>query len=203
MRRLLLLALLAVFALASCGTSGGNDAATTTTTAADEETTTTEATDEEPTTTLDEDAAGLTEEDYVGAFTEQLTSGAGGNLALDPDQGECVAVAWVDAIGVDALQESGATLDDLADPDYDISTEVDIAPETGDAVAQAFPDCGADLIAEFAALIAEDDEAEQCLLDAVDPAEFYDLLGDTFGGGDRDALDTLLGDAAASCGIEP
>lgn len=207
MRRLLAIAIAASFVLVlgACSASGGDDDAattTTTTTAADEEETTTTTEDDGPPVTVDDDVAGLTEEDYIEAFTEQLTSGSGNNLALDDEQGECVATAWVDAIGIEALQESGATLDELSDPDFDVSSEVEIDDETGAAVARAFPDCDADLIAEFADLLASDAESAQCLIDEIDPDQFYELLGETFAGGDGESVNSLLMDAAEICGVD-
>ncbi|MEZ5138565.1 MAG: hypothetical protein R2702_07060 [Acidimicrobiales bacterium] len=205
MRRLLPLLLAVGLLLVGCGTSGGDDdAATTTTGAAAEEATTTAADD--VTTTAADDPAGdddqPSEDDYVAAFVEQLSSGGGGNLSFDEDTATCVAEGWVDALGVDGLRDSGAALDDLADPDFDLASELEPGAEAGAAMAQAFPACEADLIGTFAQAVAGgDDEAAGCLVDALDPEAFYEELGRSFGLGDDEELSAMLDAAGTDCGI--
>lgn len=208
MRRLLVLAILATLALGACSSSGGDDDATTTT-EADEA-----ATDE--TTTSTEDAATTTEGDegdegdgpsagdYEDALTVQLTSGASGNLSFDEDVARCVAERWVEAMDPEALREADVAAADLEDPDFEISS-LELGDAVGAEMAQAMVDCEADLIAQFATLIAEGDaEVEACLADEIDPDAFYDLLGRAFGGEQDtdDELDELLVGAAEACGVE-
>ncbi|MCB0958884.1 MAG: hypothetical protein KDB04_05110 [Acidimicrobiales bacterium] len=206
MRRFLPLLLAAGLLLAACGTSGGNDdAAPTTTTAATDDATTTTA-DDAATTTTDgpsgDDGDQPSEDNYVGAFTEQLSSGGGGNLSFDEDTATCVATGWVDALGVDALRESGVALDDLADPDFDLADELEPGAEAGAAMAQAFPACEADLIGTFADVVSGGDaEAAGCLVDAIDPEAFYEELGRSFGLGADEELSSMLDTAGTACGI--
>lgn len=200
MHRLLVPALIAVLVLGACSSSGGEDADATTTTAAEEATTTEAGSDED----AGDDGEGPSAADFEDALIVQLTSGSSGNLRFEDDVARCVAERWVVAMDPEVLREADVAPEDLEDPDFEIP-----ALELGDAVgaemAQAMVDCEADLIAQFATLIAVGDaDAEACLADEIDADTFYDLLGQAFGGEqDTDAeLDELLVGAAEACGVE-
>src|SRR4051812_34572816 len=114
----LAVALLLAAGTAACGTSSGDDATTTTdakattteggdattTTEGDDETTTTEGDDETTTTEGGDGPVDGDAQEYVDAMTDGIGEVFGGT-----DNATCLAEAWVDTIGIDAITASGVT----------------------------------------------------------------------------------------------
>jgi hypothetical protein len=200
MRRALV-ATVVVLVLGACSSSGSDEANPPTTDASDAESEATTTTEDAPPATIDEDLAALTADDYVGAFTQQLTSSIDGDLTFDEGRAACVAEGWVDVIGVERLQEEGVELEAIEASDFQID-ELELGVEVGRELVDVFRGCDADLLDELSSFLAGDDaETQACLVREVDREAFDELLAAGFGGDDADGLEDVFSAAAEACGV--
>jgi hypothetical protein len=206
----LLLALLlsASVLVAGCSSDGSDDAAeeTTTTEAASEETdgpdderANPDATDE-PVTPVD-----VSEEEYVAALTENLSSGdeAAGQLVLDAGAAECIAPLWVEAMTVELLQERGVTVEDLSDPGFD-GEALGMELSQGEDMVAAFGACDVDVVELFSTALTQGLEPEQqeCVQANADEELVEALLAASFSGAGSDTeFETLIGQLTESCDL--
>jgi hypothetical protein len=162
MRKILFVGMVVAMALVSgaCSSDDSDDAGATTTEPA--ESTTTAA------------PSAVTAEDYNAAFMTSLTTGdpASGVLVIPVNMAECLGPRFVDIITLETLQENNVTLDEAADPDFDVST-LGLTEAQGQEMAAAFAPCGLDLGAMTLGLIADDATPEQlqCATEHIDSAK--------------------------------
>jgi sirohydrochlorin ferrochelatase len=189
---------LAAVLLASCGSEGSDaEREETTTTVAEESSETTEAGDAEA------PATDVTEEEYVAALTENLSSGSeeSGQLVLDEGAAECIAPRWVEAMTVELLQERGVTTEALSDPSFD-GESLGMELAQGEAMVEAFGACDVDVVALFAAALTQGLEPAQqaCVAENADPALVEALLATSFSTGDSDAeFEAVLAQLESVC----
>ena len=188
-RLLATIAIVAAVALAGCGTSGG--VADTTTTEPDE------------TTTVEEQPTGDDDpmvEDYEAAVVTQFTVTEPGELTLTTEEAECVAPKWVEAMTVERLQDEGVTLEDLADTSFNPG-DLEMGPEIGQEMVEAFDECEVDLFAlAIASAAGADTELESCIVDNVDEDALLDLLARDIGGEETDdEFDEVFAPAEQNC----
>jgi sirohydrochlorin ferrochelatase len=189
---------LAAVLLASCGSEGSDaEREETTTTVAEESSETTEAGDAEA------PATDVTEEEYVAALTENLSSGSeeSGQLVLDEGAAECIAPRWVEAMTVELLQERGVTTEALSDPSFD-GESLGMELAQGEAMVAAFGACDVDVVALFAAALTQGLEPAQqaCVAENADPALVEALLATSFSTGDSDAeFEAVLAQLESVC----
>jgi hypothetical protein len=138
----------------ACGSDdGGSDDAgsetTTTAAATDAEASGDEPepeTETEPTGDEDPDAppaeAGDADrQDYIDA----LAAAAGNDDFADPDQSECLAEGWIDAIGADELRDAGITPEQFADGGDEELQALGLDEDTADEMYDQFAACDLDL----------------------------------------------------------
>ena len=198
----MLIAGLAVAALTACG--GDDDGGSATTADAAE---TTASSSDGTSTGSTVSAADATEDDYLAAIESSLTSGAGtGQMATSSEQAECVAPKWLDTIGVDRLKEQGigpAQIGDDIDDDGSALSDLGLTEDEGNALYDAFGDCGVDIEQQFLTAITDDlnEEAAACVADAVSGDLLRRLHVSVLVQGDaaEDELQADIGAAVAPC----
>jgi len=162
MRKILFVGMVVAMALVggACGSDDSDDAGATTTEPA--ESTTTEA------------PSGPTAEDYSAALVTGMTTGDPANtfLVIPVNMAECLAPRFIDIITLQTLQENNVTLDEAADPDFDVST-LGLTAAQGQEMVTSFAPCGLDLGAMTAELIADNATPEQiqCAMEHIDAAK--------------------------------
>ncbi len=176
-------------AAAACGSDGGSDTTTTTTltTDADGPTDDTEAPDDtEATGETGEpspDAGDADRQDYVDA----LASAASDDDFATPEQSECLAEGWVDAIGVDELRAAGIAPEQFADGDDFQLDALDLDEATAGTMYDQFATCDLDLRELFLTSFGEEGDLtpdqQACVEDtfsedAVRASFIADILGD-------------------------
>jgi hypothetical protein len=188
--------------VAGCGSDDEAGDDTTTTESTTDETTT----DETSTTETGEsgEPSDYGEDELIEALATSLSSGdPAGDLVLEDEQAACVGEAWVGIIGVDALNASGATLEELSEPSGDLGgTELTV--EQGEAMVAAFEPCEVDIVALMAESLATGltDEQAACVVEELDPDQAEALLAKTFAGLDADAeFEAVISGLAAACDL--
>jgi hypothetical protein len=193
---------LAVAALTACGDDDDGGSATTADAAE------TNASSSDGTSTGSTvSAADATEDDYLAAIERSLTSGAEtGQVATSSEQAECVAPKWLDTIGVDRLKEQGiapAQIGDDIDDDGSALSDLGLTEDEGNALYDAFGDCGVDIEQQFLTAITDDlnQEAAACVADAVSGDLLRRLHVSVLVQGDaaEDELQADIGAAVAPC----
>jgi hypothetical protein len=190
--------------VAGCGSDdeAGDDTTTTTTGSTTTESTTTETSTTE--TGESGEPSDHSEDELIEALATSLSSGdPAGDLVLEDEQAACVGEAWVGIIGVDALNASGATLEELSEPSGDLGgTELTV--EQGEAMVAAFEPCEVDIVALMAESLATGltDEQAACVVEELDPDQAEALLAKTFAGLDADAeFEAVISGLAAACDL--
>lgn len=122
-------------------TSGGS---TTTTTGADSETS--EPDDIGPSDPGAEDpgAEGPSDEvqDYIDQFAKSISADGFASL----DQGTCMAEAWVDLIGFEAITDTGMSPSQFGDLDTEGYQKLDLGDTEAGALYDTFDTCGIDVV---------------------------------------------------------
>lgn len=127
---------------------------------------------------------------YVDALVESLLEDQDDEFGYDEDEAECIAEKAIDTIGVDTLEEEGITPEDVAASDGPDEL-VDLSSSQARRIAEAFPDCGVDFAALFAADAPE--EARGCVEDNLDEDALIDAFALSLQG-DDEAADAALSD---------
>ncbi len=221
MRKLLIVLTTVTFAaaLAGCGSSGGSGGSdpaadkTTTTEAAETTTdpdtpdTTDDAEGDETPTSLDDAVVGLTAEDYRQAIQVNLSDGNedDGNLVIADGEAECVSAAWIDVATVEVFQASGATLDEIRDPNFGYS-DLDLNADQAQEMLDAFDPCGVDIYAMLgmSLTVGLSDEQRACSGEQIDPELANALLLTAFttelGAGEAE-IEAVIGQLTEACDL--
>lgn len=135
----------------------------------------------ESTTTTTQAPSELTAEEYGAAFVESLAEApADGPLVVSREQAECLGPKYVEAITVETLQANDVTLEEAADPAFDVS-ELGLDDSQGEAMIDAFAPCGVDVLEKTALFLRPlTDEQLQCVVDNLDPEDTTDLWVQAF-----------------------
>lgn len=148
--------------VAACGASGGSDAseATTTTvqttTTTEDDTTTsskrTTTTEGRTTTTRPVTPSTMTRSDDAQAYVDALAATyeeAGADFFTKP-QATCIAGAYLDAVGLDALRGAGISPEDFAESNGDdFDGKVTLTEAMGGQIFDRFEPCGVDFSTLF------------------------------------------------------
>lgn len=112
---------------------------------------------------------------------------------------DCLSVEFVDAVGgADALEEAGVTPEDIAESD-EPSDVIDLPDDAPAKFAAAFTTCNIDLVDLFIATGGVDDEAADCLRDALDSSDLSDLFAGALAGDEVQPSGDIVG-AFVDCG---
>ena len=135
----------------------------------------------ESTTTTTQAPSELTAEEYGAAFVESLAEApADSTLVVSREQAECLGPKYVEAITVETLQANDVTLEEAADPAFDVS-ELGLDDSQGEAMIDAFAPCGVDVLEKTALFLRPlTDEQLQCVVDNLDPEDTTDLWVQAF-----------------------
>jgi hypothetical protein len=147
MRGALMFTGLAVAAFAGCG---DDDDGATATTRASATTTATSTGGTATGTTVS--AADATEDDYLAAIERSLSAGPPGEVRTTPEQAECMAPKWLGTVGVERLKEHDIAPSMIGDDNSDDGSalaDLGLTEAEGNALYDAFGDCGVDLRDEF------------------------------------------------------
>lgn len=165
--------------LMSCSAGGDSDERGVTTATAStsgsaedeadvEENVTTAGRDDVTTTDGAGPSGGDSREDYVDALFESFVNGdpSEGTFDFGSDSAVCVAEEWVDLIGVEGLQASGTSSEDLADPQFDL-VELGLDEDQAEGMVNALPDCGVDVVSMFVEVVAfgASEDQTRCVTD--------------------------------------
>jgi hypothetical protein len=173
MRAGLLFTGLAVAVLAACGDD--DDGGSATTTRATETTSATSSAGSASGTTVS--AADATEDDYLAAIVRSLSDGPEGEVRTTPEQAECMAPKWLATVGVERLKEHDIAPSMIGDDNSDDGSalaDLGLTEAEGNALYDAFGECGVELREEFVQSMTEDLDADAAA--CVDDAMTDDLL---------------------------
>jgi hypothetical protein len=148
MRGALMFTGLAMAVLAGCGDD--DDGGATATTRASATTTATSTGGTATGTTVS--AADATEDDYLAAIVRSLSEGPPGEVRTTPEQAECMAPKWLGTVGVERLKAHDIAPSMIGDDNSDDGSalaDLGLTEAEGNALYDAFGDCGVDLRHEF------------------------------------------------------
>ena len=171
MRAALLFTGLAVAVLAACGDD--DDGGSATTARATETTTASDGTATGTTVS----AADATEEDYLAAIVRSLSEGPTGEVRTTPEQAECMAPKWLETVGIERLREHDIAPSMIGDDNSDDGSalaDLGLTEAEGNALYDAFGECGVVLREEFVQSMTEELSADAAA--CVDDAMTDDLL---------------------------
>ena len=204
MRRIGIVAVLAVGALlfTGCGSSGGSDSSDTTEAKAGGSKTTTTA---KATTTADP-GSDADRAAYVEALTTGLSSGDEAvDLVVGKDEAACIAPKFVDAMTVATLKEKDVDPKDMAEPGWD-SSGLGLSKAQGAAMVDAFEPCGVDIYEKFVAALTGGftDEQVACASENLDEDLARDLLVVTFAGSEGTTeFEAVIEQLTTACDLPP
>ena len=172
----------ALLLLVGCTDDASDGGSTTTTAAADAggDTSTTRP-------AIDPDSIEGGEQAYVDAFVATYQGTGGSNPLFTETQAECLAPAWVSAIGIDRFAAAGVAPDDIENFEVGLDA-VDIPAEVADEMVADITDCGIDVRATvLSTFVATDDlpdELSTCLDEAITTEVAEEVFRQQILGGD-------------------
>lgn len=105
-------------------------------------------------------------QDYIDAVVEVL----GTDGAIPADKGECIASAWIDIIGFDAIVAAAITPEQFGNVDNASVAKLGISSDAAKKIYDSFDGCGVDFPAVFRARITPPDatpEQKACITDVL------------------------------------
>lgn len=124
------------------------------------------------TTTDDGPAGGATRDDYVDALLASLEAE---DDVLPRDVAACVAPLWIDAIGVETLEDALITPEDL-ETGTDELGDLEYPRSTAEAMVDAFETCDMPLTEVIVAALPAEAREDPAVADCVEGAVEEDLL---------------------------
>jgi hypothetical protein len=98
---------------------------------------------------------------YVDQLKETMTAGDSGDLVLTDEQADCLAPRFVNAIGVDTLEEAGIEPSDMGSDDSAMD-DLQLSDEQGEQLASSFGECDISLKTLFIdSLVSENDLSDE------------------------------------------
>lgn len=163
----------ALLLLVGCTDDASDGGSTTTTTAADDGGTTTTR------PAIDPESIEGGEQAYVDAFIATYQGTEGANPLFTESQAECLAPAWVDAIGIDRFAAAGVAPDDIEAFEVGLDA-VDIPADVADEMVAAITDCGIDVRATVLSTFVPTGDLPPELGDCLDAAITTEVAEEVF-----------------------
>lgn len=117
------------------------------------------------------------------------------DTGMDEDQGECLAVEWVAAIGVPAFESAGITPDELRSEERSLA-DVPIDVTVAGTMVDGFDRCGVDakamIVDEAAGRQVRNEAVADCLDERLTPQDARDAWIATLSGQDTSALEAII-----------
>lgn len=145
-------------------------------------------------------------EPFVEAMKESMRGAEDDELQLSDEQVDCLAPRVINAIGMDRIEASGVTPEELgSDSDIDFS-DMDITEDVGNAIYDSFGDCDVNLrdvmLESFAAGGEMPAEATACIEDVLTDDNLRTLMVSMMVNGEDamasdPALEGFMGDLTA------
>ncbi len=125
-----------------------------------------------------DDAVSAEGKPYAESLEKNLTEGDEGKLELSDEQAGCIAPKWVNTMKPDRLKKAGIKPADVAEDDNaEIFVRLKLSTDEGNALVDAFIDCGVELKETYLASSAGlSDDDKMCLNDAISEDFLREIL---------------------------